>query len=440
MQEYFFEIAEVVSTLLAGAEVFTSSFSGEESDFVRFNRGETRQAGNVVQRHLTVDLVEGLRHAAGTLTLTGDFGSDVGRLRELVAALREMRVHLPEDPYLSYATEVRSTERVHRGELPDRQAVLASVRDAGRGRDLVGVYAAGTIHRGFANSLGQRNWYGNQSFNLDWSFFHRADKGVKASYAGFAWSDAAFARTMAKAGEQLEALARPALTISPGRYRVCLAPVALGEILSVLAWGGFGLRAHRTKTTPLVEMIEAGARLHPSVQITENTRAGFAPDFQEAGFIRPPQVSLIRDGVYDQCLVSPRSALEYGVETNGAVASEVPLSLEVGAGQIPTDSVLAALGRGISVGNLWYVNFSDRSACRMTGMTRFATFWVEDGAIHAPLNVMRFDETLYRLLGENLIGLTIERETLLDPGTYHARSTASARLPGVLVEDFTFTL
>jgi hypothetical protein len=136
MQEYFFEIAAAAGTLLAGAEVFTASFAGEESDFVRFNRGETRQAGTVVQRHLTVDLVEGQRHAAGTLTLTGDLDSDVGRLRELVTALREMRVHLPEDPYLSYATEVRSTERVHRGELPDRRAILGGVRDAGRGRDL----------------------------------------------------------------------------------------------------------------------------------------------------------------------------------------------------------------------------------------------------------------------------------------------------------------
>jgi hypothetical protein len=50
-----------------------------------------------------------------------------------------MRAHLPEDPYLAYATEVRSTERVYRGELPDRRAILVAVRDAARGRDLVGL-------------------------------------------------------------------------------------------------------------------------------------------------------------------------------------------------------------------------------------------------------------------------------------------------------------
>lgn len=40
---------------------------------------------------------------------------------------------------------------------------------------------------------------------------------------------------------------------------------------------------------------------------------------------------------------------------------------------------------------LWYLNFSDRPGGRITGMTRFASFWVEDGRIVAPLNVMRFD-------------------------------------------------
>ena len=48
--------------------------------------------------------------------------------------------------------------------------------------------------------------------------------------------------------------------------------------------------------------------------------------------------------------------------------------------------------------------------------------------------------SLFRMLGENLAGLTRERELLLDAGTYGRRSTASACLPGALVEDFVLTL
>ena len=73
-----------------------------------------------------------------------------------------------------------------------------------------------------------------------------------------------------------------------------------------------------------------------------------------------------------------------------------------------------ALGTGLFVGNLWYTNFSDRAACRTTGMTRFATFWIDDGEIVAPVNVLRFDDTAYHLLGDKLEGLTDEAEVLLD--------------------------
>ncbi len=73
-------------------------------------------------------------------------------------------------------------------------------------------------------------------------------------------------------------------------------------------------------------------------------------------------------------------------------------------------------------------------------MTRVATFWVEKGAIQAPLNVMRFDETLYRMFGEKLVGLTTERDLIFYSSTYGGRSTSSSRVPGALIEDFTFTL
>jgi predicted Zn-dependent protease len=73
-------------------------------------------------------------------------------------------------------------------------------------------------------------------------------------------------------------------------------------------------------------------------------------------------------------------------------------------------------------------------------MTRFATLWVEGGEIVAPLNVMRFDETLYRMFGDNLIGLTRKRELILDADTYFRRSTSCVRLPGALIDDFSFTL
>jgi predicted Zn-dependent protease len=440
VQDEFYAIADAITPQLRGAEVFTCSFHGEASDFVRFNGNAVRQAGSVLQRTLTLDLIEGRRHAAGTLTLSGDTAVDRARLAALLAELRSMRAQLGEDPHLLYAVEAPSTERRHAAVLPPRAEAVAAVHAIGEGHDLVGVYAAGALHAGFASSFGQRNWCSSENFNLDWSFFHSADKAVKASYAGTRWDSGELDRKAELAREQLAGLAQAPKRLAPGRYRAYLAPAALAELFSILGWGGFGLRAHRTKTTPLLRMVEDGVRLHPSVRVQENTADGVAPNFQEAGFLRPDQVLLIDGGIYRDYLVSPRSAVEYGVATNGASGAEAPVSIDMAPGALPLQRVLAELGTGIYVSNLWYMNFSDRAACRTTGMTRFATFWVERGAIAAPLDVMRFDETVYRMLGDNLIGLTAERDLILDPGSYYQRSTDSAHLPGALIDDFTLTL
>jgi predicted Zn-dependent protease len=151
-------------------------------------------------------------------------------------------------------------------------------------------------------------------------------------------------------------------------------------------------------------------------------------------------VTLIEAGAFHDCLVSPRSAKEYGVPTNGASNAEAPESVDMAAGDLARDDIVRRLGTGVYINNLWYLNYSDRSACRITGMTRFATFWVEGGVIQAPLSVMRFDESIYRLLGDHLLGLTAERDFILDPSTYQERSTGSSHLPGALVEEFNFTL
>ncbi len=440
MQQYFYELADAMTGLLTGDEVFTAGFEGEESDFVRFNRNEIRQAGSVTQRTLSVDLIEGSRHAAGNLTLSGDAGQDRPAVRRLIDDLREVRSALPEDPHLLYNTEGTSTERIEDSRLPEPRAVVDAIQGAGRGHDLVGIYAGGGICSGFASSLGQRNWYVTHTFNFDWSFYHEADKAVKSAYAGFEWTPEGFAAKLDWAKEQLAAIRQPPQTIKPGRYRVYLAPAAVHDLVDLLGWGGFGLKAHRTKQTSLLKLLEGEASLAPSLRISENTGEGVAPNFQDAGFLRPDEVILIEDGKLAGALVSPRSAKEYGVPTNGAAGHEAPESVDVAGGDLAGDDVLSRLDTGIYINNLHYLNYSDRPGCRATGMTRFATYWVEHGEVQGPLNVMRFDETMYRVLGENLVALTADREMILDNDTYFHRATSSARLPGALVEDFSLTL
>ncbi len=434
MKEHFFELSDRLARELGAGEVLLCNFGGERSDFVRFNQGKVRQAGSVKQSAITLRLLRGRRQASASVT-----GNEIEDLKSMLARLRGMLEGLPEDPWLLINETPQSTSSERRGALAPAQAVVDSVIGKAKGQDLVGFYAGGTIYRGFANSLGQRNWHEVDSFNFDWSLYREGDRAVKTSYAGFEWEEGIFAEKLAAAAEQLALLGKARKQILPGEYRAYLAPQALDELLGLLSWGGFSARARATRQSPLLRMQE-GQSLSSKIYLFERTAEGLAPAFQSDGFVKPAAVMLIEGGELRESLVSPRSAREYGLATNAANGGEAPEALDLASGDLKEVDVLAALDTGLYISNLWYLNFSDRPAGRITGMTRFATFWLERGRLVAPVGPMRFDDSIYRMLGGSLLDLTNDRELLLDPSTYEARSTSSARLPGALLKSLRFTL
>ncbi|MBS0320312.1 MAG: TldE/PmbA family protein [Proteobacteria bacterium] len=439
LEAYFGDLAAALRTGLAGSERFAASFSAEDTDFVRMNHGKVRQPGTVSQRYLSVRLIDGQRHAEHTVTLSGQPAVDRERALSALRGLRSALADAVDDPHLLLPAATHSSRDVRHGALPTAEAAVDAILDAAAGTDFVGLYASGPVFRGFANSEGQRNWHAVTTFNLQWSLYHRADKAVKAAYAGFDWDPAALRERMDDARTRLALLARPAKSLAPGAYRAYLTPAAMEELTGVLSWGGFSARALATKQSPLTRM-ETGERMDPRVTLTEDTAHGVAAAFQGEGFDRPPEVSLVRAGELVGSLVSPRTAREFGLVANGANGYEAPEALVMGAGDLPARDALAALDRGLYVGNLHYLNYSDRTACRVTGMTRFATFWVEGGQIVAPVDVLRFDDTVYRLLGSKLEALTAEREMLLSSESYGSRQLTSAHVPGALVSEMAFTL
>jgi predicted Zn-dependent protease len=437
-QHAFFQLAERLAEGLSRDEVLFCNLYGETSDFVRLNGNRIRQAGSVHRRSLDLSLIAGRRQVNGSCELGGDPARDLRLAQVLLGRLRERLSHVPDDPYLDYSTRPATSERSLGGDLPDSgQAVSELIAEAGE-LDLVGIWASGDIVSGLASSLGHRHWHRSTSFNLDWSCYLEKDKAVKAGYSGFVWESARLAEKLEAVRRGLDVMSRPARTIPPGRYRAYLAPEAVQELLDMLAWGGFGLKSHRTAQTPLLRLVEGERALDPRIDIREEHVRGLAPGFTAEGFEKPQRVDLILGGEYRDCLADSRSGKEYGVAVNAA--AEYPESLALDSGEIPDSQVLDRLGTGLYIGNLWYLNYSDRNDCRITGMTRFGTFWVENGELVAPVNVMRFDDSLYNLLGDRLEGLTRERELILSAETYGGRSTASSLLPGILVSGIELAL
>ncbi|MGE8406592.1 MAG: TldD/PmbA family protein [Pseudomonas sp.] len=420
-------------------EQFTLSYAGEHSQFIRFNHARVRQAGDVQQSSASLRLIADGRQADIDLTLSGDADIDRQRLAEAVAQLRQTLPLIPPDPYLLLNDSAWESHSQQDQPLPDSASVLRQIEAGAGDLDLVGIYAAGPVCRGFASSFGAFGWHQANSFNFDWSLFHASGQAVKANYAGQVWDDELFARRLTQAREQLDYLGRPLKTLAPGNYRAYLAPAALDEIVGMLGWGGFSAQAIANKHSPLQRLYAGEAVLSPLVSMTEQVSGSLSPLFSDEGYPRA-DLRLIDQGRALEQLTNARSAAEFQRQANGAEPWESPSCLSMAGGDLAEDEVLKQLGTGLYVGNLWYLNYSDQPAARLTGLTRFACFWVEDGQIQAPVSTMRFDDSVYSLLGSQLEALTRTRELMLSTSTYGQRQTGSSHLPGALVKRLTLTL
>lgn len=438
MKSLFLDLSQHTCQQARGSEVILCWFSAEVSDFIRFNQSRVRQAMTIRQISFTVTLINGQRKLARSLMLAGT-KDDYALLDSTVKDLRNHLTDVPEDPFLLYATTPTDTDFERRAELPAAESVINEVTRHAADVDFVGLYAGGPTYRGFANSLGQRNWHAVESFNFEWCLYHDKDKAIKTGYAGNDWAANEFATRVAEAKARLPLLAQPAKTLAPGEYRAYLTPTAMSEVLRTLCWDGFSEKAVRTRQSPLGDLYDGTQHLADQFTLTEDTANGIAAGFQADGFVKPANVALVSAGRGGAALASPRTAKEYGIVNNGD-ASESPVSLSLAGGALATADALKALDTGVWVSNLWYLNYSDRQACRLTGMTRFACFWVEDGKIVAPINVMRFDDTAYRLFGDGLEALTQTSEMIAEGDTYVERGATSTRTPGAIVRDFKFTL
>ena len=441
MREYFENITKELFKNIKSNELLIINFDAEESKFVRLNKGKIRQAGSVKQISMTLSLsTKDKRNLKSYVRLNGSFERDISTLIKTLNYLRRELPDLPKDPYMMFSTSVHSTEITSEKQSTSDEVILEHILNSATKLDLVGIFSSGSIYTGLANSLGQKNWHEDYSFSFDYSIYNKNNNAIKLNYSSKKWNKDDYDFILNKGIEKLAILSNPEKKIPTGEYRVYLEPSALNEIIDMMAWGGFSYKSNKIGTSPLHLLNKKERKLNELISIDENIKDGLSANFNSDGFIKPEEISMIKKGEFRESLTSPRSSLEYSVVHNAASPSEYPCSIDMTAGSISDDKILETIDNGIYISNLWYLNFSDRNNGRMTGLTRFGCFLVENGKLSAPINTMRFDDSVYSILGDNLIGLTTSRELLIDSGTYEERSTSSARLPGAIVNNFKMTL
>ncbi|MBI2707463.1 MAG: TldD/PmbA family protein [Proteobacteria bacterium] len=425
---------------LKAHESMTLTYSGEKSLFIRINQTKVCQASHIDQGFVSMDFISHNCHTETTFSITGQLTEDLKRAWEALGNCRNECKTLPEDPYIVLPEEGESSDENHYGKLAPEDKLADILLKPAEPCDLAGLYAAGILMRASMNSKGQFHWFSTENFYFDYSLYTSSQKAIKATYAGSEWDDEKYTASLQEAKRRLEILEQHPRKLTPGKYRVYLAPPAAAEFLNLLTWSGLSEQSLRQGQSPLKKLSEGEMKLSPLFSLDEDFHLGLIPRFNEFGEISPLKISLIKEGELASLLVNKRTAQEYSLTSNAANISETPRSVKVQPGNLKESSILSRLGTGVYISNLHYLNWSDLQNGRATGMTRYGCFWVEEGKIVSPIQDMRFDETLYNVFGDCLEDLGEKAELIPHIFSYGEQSLGGTSVPGMLLNNFTFTL
>ncbi|NBX16761.1 MAG: TldD/PmbA family protein [Proteobacteria bacterium] len=441
LHDLFAQVGKKFFGLLKNGEHARLSLSAEQTQFTRVSRGKVRQSGNVTDAVLKVQFISSVHSvceiAVPFVPESGDLNSLAG---ELLARVRAQAEGVPQDPYVNLPLQKSSSETVFKGQiLPAGEVVSSLLGGLQSGDDLVGLYAGGTTISGLADSAGTNHWFSSDTFFIDYSLWLENGRAVKSGYAGREWVQKDYLETVKKARGDLQILNRPVKVLRPAEYRVFLAPSATSELLNMFSWGALSEGSLQRNDSPLCAVRKGEKQFSKKFSLRENYGLGMSPRFTAEGELSPEAVPLIENGRFVQALCSARTAKEYGALSNGS-SSESLRTPEIAGGELQAADALKSLGTGLYLSDLHYLNWSDMIHGRVTGMTRYGCVWVEDGQPVGPIQDMRFDETIFRAFGSELVALTRETEIIPETSTYVRRAFGGARVPGMLLERFNFTL
>jgi len=431
-------LSSLISSL-KNHEYVTISLNCERSQFTRFNHGKVRQSGLVNDGSITISLIDQSREAYSTFAFTGNLDIDLELALENLNYLRSQVPQLPVNPFIVLPEVGDSSREVYQGQILGSDRSLESILEPVGDLDFTGLYAAGKIMRGLCNSAGQKHWFATDTFAVDYSIFTSSDRAVKGIYAGQDWNQSEYDLQINQSRRQIAALDLPTKTIPRGEYRVYFAPSATADLMGMLT-GTVGAASLQQGSSALLKLQTGEKSLSSLLTLKENFQNGTVPRFNEMGVIAPEELIVISAGKLINPLVSAKTAKEYNLIANGASNGEYMRSPVIESGTLTQSEILAQLGTGLYLSNLHYLNWSDRSNGRVTGMTRYACFWVEAGEIVAPIENLRFDDSIYDFLNQDLEAFTDFQEFIPNTDTYGSRSLGGTLTPGMLIKNFTFTL
>lgn len=297
-----------------------------------------------------------------------------------------------------------------------RQAMAAAAAAGGEsagmfGRAVTQLLVATTS--GIRRATAATEASGALTVNVEDGTAHWIDLGRSAARLDVAGS---VARAVAQARAS-----RGRTELPPGRYEVVLGAEATGELLGflpdvgfsgTLAAAGIGItaRAGQPLAAGLVDVADDGG-----------ADTGLPIGFDIEG-VTKRRVPFFTAGRVGEAVTDLATAAALGRPSTGhahIAREQVPeptaANIVMAGGPHSEDELIAQVERGVYLQRFWYTRLVDRVAGTITGVTRDACFLIEDGRLTAPLDGMRFTESVLTVLaGVQAVGAEVKSQPVMN--------------------------
>lgn len=448
-QDHAFEIADALVAASAADETEVSVECIEDR-FVRFGHEGPTQSADRERYELSVRVrfraSEGTREARSTAGSL-DHESALAALRR-AETLAKIATPRADAPPLGGPVDVEGTSPSRPTQDHTFKEKAVWIADALAASESAGLRASGlarttVMSRSLLNSAGRRvhGATSRAEFALtcsDGGADGESRGGTAASSSIACFVDQVDVEGVIKDATGAAVASRGPQSIEPEAMTVLLEPAAVSALLSMATEAGLGARAFSEGSSFMAGRL--GERLFPeSVSLVDDplhpALRGWRFDGEGAARTRTELVSAgelktpVTDSRWAEKLELPNTG--HGVaqpSSNGPSAEHLVME----PGGATREELLEAVGDGLLVRQLHYVNVVESQALALTGMTRGGTFRIRGGQIAEPVENLRFTQSLVESL-RNVVAVGERAERSGSP------MGGEVVAPAIVVRGFRFT-
>jgi len=193
---------------------------------------------------------------------------------------------------------------------------------------------------------------------------------------------------------------RDPIMLTDGQYTVILEPAAVGQLLLLLSFMGFGCKTMVQRRSFMAGKIgEKIAGENFSVhEAADDPDFNFRP-FDYEGVTRK-NVPLIENGIARGVVYNSYYANLMNTASTGHALPATnnygpyPKTLAVAPGESSIEAMIKSTEKGVLITHFWYLNFLNPMRTMVTGTTLDGTFLIENGAVGKPIKNMRTNQSI----------------------------------------------